>query len=333
MTKKEITIKDIAEATNFSSATVSRVLNNDPKFSVSDETRKIIFKTASELGYRRKTILPIIDNVAFLYWIEEKEELEDIYFKELRMNIQRHAKNKNVRLDLYHKEDGIEALPNSLSAYIVVGSLSDDEIRRLDQISPNGIFVDMNPNPDKYDCVKTDLAHIVEDAYTKFYQSGHRKIAFVGGTYVNPNNNQDEEDIRETAFRQIAEEYQTFDESLVYIQRGLTVSSGKEIMKKMIADHQNLPTAIITASDSLAIGALQVMNDQGIKVPDDIEIVGINNVNVSKYVSPPLTTYGIHLDEIAKNIINLLMERIVEDRKIAKTIVVSSHRINRKSTY
>ena len=79
-----ITIKEIAQQAGFSPSTVSRLLSNDPSLSVSPETKQKILNTALSLGYERKYIKTIIEKIALLFWITEIEELEDIYFKDIR---------------------------------------------------------------------------------------------------------------------------------------------------------------------------------------------------------------------------------------------------------
>lgn len=86
------TIKDVAEKAGYSISTVSRVLNNDESLSVPDETREKIFEVAESLNYRKKTIRTLVKNIAFLYWLTDKEELEDVYFKTMRLEIEKARK-------------------------------------------------------------------------------------------------------------------------------------------------------------------------------------------------------------------------------------------------
>ena len=86
-----ITIKEIAQQAGFSPSTVSRLLSNAPSLSVSPETKQKILNTALSLGYERKYIKTIIEKIALLFWITEIEELEDIYFKDMRLKIEKYA--------------------------------------------------------------------------------------------------------------------------------------------------------------------------------------------------------------------------------------------------
>src|SRR3954467_6864215 len=101
------TIKDIAEEAGYSISTVSRVLNNDQSLSVPDETREKIYEVAEKLNYRKKTVRLLVKNIAFLYWLTDKEELEDVYFKSMRIEIEKLARLYNVDLITYKITDGI----------------------------------------------------------------------------------------------------------------------------------------------------------------------------------------------------------------------------------
>lgn len=106
------TIKDIAQEAGFSISTVSRVLNNDESLSVPDETREKIYEAAEKLNYRKKTVRPLVKHIAFLYWLTDKEELEDVYFKTMRLEVEKLAKAFNVDMTTYKIADGIGAFLN-----------------------------------------------------------------------------------------------------------------------------------------------------------------------------------------------------------------------------
>lgn len=108
------TIKDVAEKAGYSISTVSRVLNNDESLSVPDETREKIFEVAESLNYRKKTIRTLVKNIAFLYWLTDKEELEDVYFKTMRLEIEKLAKQFNVELTTYKISGELTPSPKTL---------------------------------------------------------------------------------------------------------------------------------------------------------------------------------------------------------------------------
>ena len=327
-----ITIKEIAQQAGFSPSTVSRLLSNDPSLSVSPETKQKILNTALSLGYERKYIKTIIEKIALLFWITEVEELEDIYFRDMRLKIEKYANENNMELVTIKKESGINKIPKDINGFIAIGSFSEKEISRLLKITKNGVFIDSNPAPDYYDSVQPNTPLITQKAIDYFIKSSHRNIGFIGGTFHNPNTDLEEKDIREVAFRYYMQKLGYLNEDNIFIEQNFSVDSGYKSAKKAIENLKDkLPTAFFVASDPIAIGVLQALNEYNIPVPSRVSVISINNIDVSKYVSPPLSTFNIDINELCKTAINLLSERIIEDRKLQKTIYLNCELVVRKS--
>jgi LacI family transcriptional regulator len=330
---KMATIKDIAEAAGFSISTVSRVLNNDISLSVPDETRDKIYDVADKLNYRKKTVRLLVKNIAFLYWLTDKEELEDVYFKTMRLEIEKLAGEFNVELTTYKITEGITKIPNNIEGFIAVGTFSNKELDYLRGITPNGVFIDSTPDPNHYDSVRPDLAQVTIKTIDFLIEKGHKDIGLVGGTYHNPNTDEDEMDIRERTFRNYMMEKGLLKDNYIFCHRGFSVENGYSLMNNAIDKlGDQLPTAFFVAGDPIAVGCLQALNEKGIAIPNRVSIISINNISVAKYVSPPLTTFHIDLQEICKNAIELLLERVIKKRKIVKTLYLGSELVIRKST-
>lgn len=327
------TIKEVALESGYSIATVSRVLNNDPKLSVGDETREKIFEAADKLNYRKKIVQPQVKNIAFLYWLTDKEELEDVYFKQIRLEIETLAKKNNIELITYKITEGIKSIPTNIEGFIAIGGFSSKELAYLRELTSCGVFLDTAPDPDHYDSVRPDLIRITERAIDFFIDKGHTEIGFIGGNYHNPDTDKDEMDIRERKFRRYLENKNLLNEEYIFSKRRFSVESGYELMNQAINElGDNLPTAFFIAADPIAVGCLQALNEIGIAVPDRVSMISMNNISVTKYISPPLTTYAIDTHEMCKNAIELLLERIIEKRRIVKTVILGANLIIRKST-
>ncbi len=140
-------------------------------------------------------------------------------------------------------------------------------------------------------------------------------------------------DIRERKFRRYLESKKMLKENYVFSKRRFSVQTGYDLMRQAIKElGENLPTAFFVASDPIAVGCLQALNEAEISVPNRTSVISINNISVAKYVSPPLTTYAIDVNEMSKNAIDLLLERLLKKRKIVKTVTLGSELIIRKST-
>ncbi|MDQ0858520.1 LacI family DNA-binding transcriptional regulator [Bacillus sp. V2I10] len=327
------TIKDIAEEAGYSVSTVSRVLNNDVSLSVPDETREKIYEVAEKLNYRKKTVRQLVKNIAFLYWLTDKEELEDVYYKTLRLEIEKWSKKFNVELTTYKISDGISKIPDTIEGFIAVGSFSDKELEHLRSVTSYGVFIDSTPDPNFYDSVRPDLAQITKKTVDFFIEKGHSEIGLISGTYHNPNTDRDEMDIREKTFRSYMTEKGLLNEQFIFCHRGFSVDNGYQLMKDAINKlGDNLPTAFFTAADPIAVGCLQALNESGIAIPNRVSVVSLNNISIAKYVSPPLTTFNIDLKELCKNAVELLLEQVLEKRKVVKTLYLGADLVLRKST-
>jgi LacI family transcriptional regulator len=327
------TIKDVAEESGFSISTVSRVLNNDVTLSVPDETREKIYEVVEKLNYRKKTIRPLVKNIAFLYWMTDKEELEDVYFKTMRIEIDKWAKKNNVELTTYKIADGIKKLPKSIEGFIAVGSFTDKELQYLRGLTSNGVFIDSTPDPHVFDSVRPDLAEMTKKTIDFFIDKGHTDIGFIGGTFHNPNTNSEEMDIRERTFRSYMSEKGLLNERFVFCHRGFSVDNGYNLMKRAIQElGEDMPTAFYIAADPIAVGCLQALNECGFSIPNRVSIISVNNISIAKYVSPPLSTFHIDVKELCKNALDMLLERILEKRKIVKTVYLGAELVIRKST-
>ena len=324
------TIKEIAEIVGVSSAAVSRVLNYDEGISVSEETREAIFATAEKIGYKKKVIYPKIENVALLYFTDNEDELEDVFYRGVREEVIKQAKKMNIRLQIYDRRDGMSVIPRDLNAFIAVGWLTRKEINQLYKICPRGVFIGTSPDEKLFDAVRPNMDSFVTQMVDYFVEKGHKKIGFIGGSDRNIDTGKPSMDIREWSFRQSVAYYHCLEEEYILISEKFTVDEGyrmgKELLKK-----SSLPTALCIAIDTLAVGVLQALNEKGIQVPEQMALFSINDVNIAKYLSPPLTTIHIDIPCICETALDLLRNRVLYGGKVTKLIFVNGIPIFRKS--
>ena len=324
------TIKEIAEIVGVSSAAVSRVLNYDEGISVSEETREANFATAEKNGYKKKVIYPKIENVALLYFTDNEDELEDVFYRGVREEVIKQAKKMNILLQIYDRRDGMSVIPRDLNAFIAVGWLTRKEINQLYKICPRGVFIGTSPDEKLFDAVRPNMDSFVTQMVDYFVEKGHKKIGFIGGSDRNIDTGKPSMDIREWSFRQSVAYYHCLEEEYILISEKFTVDEGyrmgKELLKK-----SSLPTALCIASDTLAVGVLQALNEKGIQVPEQMALFSINDVNIAKYLSPPLTTIHIDIPCICETALDLLRNRVLYGGKVTKLIFVNGIPIFRKS--
>lgn len=326
------TLKEIAKEVGVSIATVSRVLNHDPLISVNEEKRKAILATAEHLHYEKKTIYPIIENVAFLYWISGEEELANIYFKSIRMELEKQAKHYNISLTRYTKNEGVESVSPKTTAFIAVGRFRRSEFEVLNRITPYGVFIDTSPDESRYDCVRPNLRSMVYQIVDYFVAHGHRRIGFLGGCDYDPDSGRPLTDIREEAFRARMQSFGLLRDDYVFIADAFSVQEGYRMAMQAIDSlGDGMPTAFCVASDPFAIGALQAFNEKGWSIPQRVSFFSINDIGIAQYVSPPLTTFHIDGSLLCQSALELLQERVLQKRQVTKCIYVNGQVVLRKS--
>lgn len=324
------TIKEIAEKSGYSSATVSRLLNNDPNLSITADTKNKILELANKLGYwethQGKRIKPTI---ALLYRVNHQEQLQDEYFISLRKKIVEIAKKKGLKMEIF--EDINELIKNSplFQGFLGVGSdeISMDSLIRLHDVLPNGVFIDTNPAPNLFDSIKPNLALTVKDAINQLLQAGYKSIGFIGGLGQNFNYIQ-EKDIREVTFREYIHIHK-IKYAPMYVSGPFSVKNGYQLGKEVAQN--KLPEAFVVASDTLSVGVLQAFNEEGINVPNDVAIISINNSDVANYVSPPLTSYNINQEEMVVQAITMLTDLIMRPERPYEEVNVNTNLVVRKS--
>lgn len=322
------TIKDIAEKAGVSSATVSRLLNYDATLSVSDETKKRVFEIAEELSYEKRTARRGESNkIALINWRTQEEELNDLYYMSIRLGIENRCDQLSLNLVKFFKNSISEISKENIQGMIILGSYGKDEIAILKDITPNMVFVDcLLSDEDSFDYVVIDHARATKKVIDYFIEKGHKNIGYIGGNVASAY------DSRRSSFKAYLLEKGMFQGDYVYSGKFL-VTDGYELMKKAIAEHGNdLPTAFFIGNDSMAIGCLRALHEAKIDVPDRVNIVGLNDISISQYMSPALSTVKVHTELMGETAVDLLIESW-NGRTIAKKVVVATELKIRKSSF
>lgn len=334
--RKEITmttIKEIAEKSGYSSATVSRLLNNDPNLSITADTKNKILEIANKLGYwkdhQEKEIKPTI---ALLYRTNHKEQLQDEYFTSLKQALVETVKEKSMKMKIFYNVADLIENASLFQGFVGVGAapIKNADLIKLHKVLPNGVFVDTNPAPDLFDSIRPNLTLTVKNAINLFIQSGCKTIGFIGGVGPKHDNIQ-EIDSRTTAFSEYMKA-RGKDASCMFVSGPFSVENGYKLGKEVIAKcKDNLPDAFLIASDTLSVGVLQAFNEENINVPKDIAILSINNSSVVQYVSPPLSSYNIDQQEMIDLALTMLTNLIIQPSRAHIDVNMNTNLVVRKS--
>ncbi|OGX79606.1 hypothetical protein A6395_05635 [Exiguobacterium sp. SH31] len=322
------TIKDIAKGANVSIATVSRVLNMDPTLSVTQETKQRIFEVAEALDYRKKGAKKgKARSFAMIYWLTDEEELNDLYYMAIRHGVESGCRQQHIQLQ---KMTFPEIADHDLSGFdgaIVIGKYSRQEVEYLKGLQPHLIFVDYDPKDEMIDAVLTDLRRATEKVLLHLESEGINTIGYIGGRESSKDKAEMFVDPRETTYVEFMKARGKYEKK--WHRTGVFLSEdGYKMMHELVKSE--LPEAFFIASDTLAIGALRALQESGYNVPNDVAVISINDISVSKYVSPRLSTVRIHTEMMGEEAVSLLLER-VGGREISKTVTLASELVLRES--
>lgn len=316
------TIKEIADKAGVSMAAVSRVLNYDETLNVSMETKKRIFEIAEELEYvpgnRKKRKKKYKIALCYSYSIEE--ELEDTYYLSLRVSMEK--KLANEKLDIVRIDNLDLSKLKMVDGIIALGSFNGSDIKVLEETSKPIVFVDTYPEEDIFDSIVIDFKKATSRALEYLVNLGHSRIAYIGG-------NNSGTDLREKTYREFMIRNEIFNTEYLRIS-GYAPRDGYMEMKELLG-LENRPTAVFVANDSIAIGCYKAVSEKGFSIPREMSIVGFNDISSAQYLSPPLTTIKLHMEFMGETAVDLILERLVNERVISKKVVVPTELVIRDS--
>ena len=328
------TIKEIAKAAGVSISTVSRILNLDKTLNVSEETRKRVLGIAEEMNYvtikERKSKLKKY-TIGIVCSFNETKELNDPYFLSIRMAIEKKCMEENIDFkslyfskilsnDTYNYKD--------LDGIIAIGIFQNEEILKIKDLTTNIVFIDSSPEEWEYDSIVVDLKYGAKKALDYLYYLGHRDIGYIGAKVIPHNNNNNNNNnngvelinYREATYRDFMTAINNFKSEWIF-KGNFTLEDGYYLMKEALK-LKKIPTAFFIASDPMAIGAYKAIQEEGYNIPNDISIVGFDDIATAQYLSPSLTTVKVFTDFMGETALEVLMERIIGERSLSKKIVL-----------
>lgn len=329
------TIKEIADLAGVSSATVSRVLNYDTSLSVSDDTRQKIFDIADQLNYTKHkgkaTSVKKHQTLAVLQWYNQHEELDDLYYYNIRVGLEKRAQELGYQvIRIFHEED--LAPVSQADGLIAIGKYSATQIDHLGQLNPNLVFVDSKTLAQGYSCVTTDFEGGVVAALDYFWQQGLHHIGMLTGEELTSDQTEAVSDPRLPLFQAYLTDKKAFNPNWIRVGH-FSAESGYQMMQDLITDlGDQLPHAFFLASDSLAIGALKALQEANIPVPERVSLISFNDTAVTNYVYPALSSVRVHTKEMGKIAVNLIHDLLTQSESLTQHITLATELSLKTST-
>lgn len=329
---KYITLKMVAERAEVSVNTASRAINNKPD--VNEETKKKVLKVAQELGYvRNATAVALRTRKTGTIGVVIADNRNPFYAEVLNgMEVAASGKNYHIILANtqrdYKKEE--EAI-NLLLAKRVDGLLitpvqdRDDDIKNLIEANIPFVVVGRDFENIEVDAVYNDEIKGGFLATENLIKKGHKSIALINGfLHKSPAKG------RLEGYKNALKKYGIlFDDALVTVG-DIDVKDGYERTKQLLEKGLNF-TAIFAYNDMMAFGAMQAIREKGLRIPQDIGLVGYDDIPFCSLMNPALTTIRLKKQDLGTESVKLVLSRINGNRKKVKKIMLDVELIIRET--
>lgn len=331
---EKLTIRQIAELAGVSRSTVSRVLNDHPH--VSPETREHVMQVIVETGFRPDPIARSLsgrrtDMIGLVVPLTIQSLFEHPFYPRLMQGISRGCTNSDCTLTLFLLRSLEEEARlyrrlshrQFLDGLIVAATDSGDPL--IPRLFVNRIpFVLHGRHEDpRVSFVEVDNEGGAHTAVTHLVRLGRQRIALVTG----PASSLAAEDRKRGYLKALQERRMVIDESLM-IHGDFTESSGYEAMRRLLSHR---PDAVFAASDSMALGSLRALREADLRVPEDVALVGFDDLTHAATADPPLTTVRQPIQRAGVMAVEMLMDILANGAEPAQRIVLPTELVVRES--
>jgi DNA-binding LacI/PurR family transcriptional regulator len=320
-------IHQIAAEAGVSIATVSRVING--KKDVSQETREKILKIMQKKEFKPKvSVAPVVDNIG-VFISDDKTKISNPYTSLVLSGLADIVFNQHLSLSLIPSvkipRDGTEFLnfcrQRRISGGVFLSSTIDDlYIKELGSYVPV-VVVGNNLESENVGSVRSDNCSGAYEAVRYLINTGHKKILLVMAD-MHFADHKDRYEGAKKALEEFNLELNPYNILNTYALTDVDLSYTLEFIVK-----NSKPDAVFVGGDQEAIRVLRVLQEKGIKIPEDISIVGYDNLPIALSSNPPLTTVNQPIYEVGREAAKMLLEMIKSKKGKAKNILLQEHHL------
>lgn len=317
--KKRLDIRDVAKHARVSIATVSRTINRVP--TVDKELTKRVWKAIKELNYFPNTqARALVSGRSRLFGLLISE-ITNPFFPELIQGFEDFAIENNYEIligstnyDPERMEICIRRMIERNVEGVAVMTFGIEEPLLDELVSRNipMVFVDAVPPSENVSTLAVDYHHGIREGVQHLAALGHRKMGFISGPM-----HQRSCQLRKDAFLSSVAEIGARPAPEWLVEGDHTLEGGMQAMEQILRGKE-LPTAVMCSNDMTAIGALRVLASKGLRVPDDISVIGFDDIHLAEFVYPPLTTVRMARNDLARAAFSALRSHVEPTHSHAK---------------
>ena len=331
-----LTIKDIAKKAEVSVATVSKVMNGYDD--IGEITKAKVLKIIKENNYRpNANAQSLRTNKSFLVGLFFKDHqdsgVKHPFFRGIISGLEERLLENNYDMILFSAnwEDQFSYLEKcqfrNVDGAILMGVPKDDpKLPELLNAKIPSVFIDLDISDDKASYIISDNEKGAREAVRHLAELGHKKIAVIEGEEITIPTQK-----RLTGYKAEMKTQNLEIKDEWIIQGRFSVDGGVKAMEKILK-LEDRPTAIFCMGDEIAVGAMQTIKEAGLNVPDDFSIVGFDDIEISQYLNPALTTIRQQKDEMGIEAANMVLEMINNPEKKVEAEIIDTEFVLRNST-
>lgn len=330
-----ITIKDIAKKLNLSPATVSLALNERP--GVNEQTRESVLSLAQELNYNgnigrnktfRRKVQKNFGNIGFLVYKRYGRVITDSeFFTALISSVELSARTQNYTILLTYcigdKEinNTIKLLKSSnLIGLLILGTeLTEEDVELFYNLNLPIVVLDCDILGCELDTVTIHNEDGIWRGMKYFYEQGHREIGYLHSSFSIRNFEQ-----RRLGYENALEKFCLDRDSQKIFMVEPTIEGTCADVCELVKHGIKFPSAIIADNDLIALGAMKAFAQCGIKVPDDVSIIGFDDIPMTSIIEPQLTSIHVSCEALGDLAIKQLLQRKINAKAIPQKISVST---------
>lgn len=315
-----MTVKDIAKESGYAVGTVSRVLNNQP--GVSDEARQRVMEVVEKYHFRLNNNAKLLKQqsnggVAIIV-----KGTKNMLFAALVETLQQLIKQKGYASLIYYIGEEEQEVEQALQVcrdrqprgILFLGSNLENFKERFSLVDIPCVMVTNSAqglNYDNLSSVSIDDTAAAKTAVEHLISLGHRKIGILGGEMRHSNPARARYAGCLLAFRDHKME---FDPEVQFAGTYFTIEGGYQAMKRLLEQMPDL-TAVFAMSDVTALGAIRAIKDCGLRVPEDVSVIGFDGIEIGQYMVPKLTTILQPGGNMAERSVDILLHCILKKEK------------------
>ncbi|CAG7648664.1 LacI family DNA-binding transcriptional regulator [Paenibacillus allorhizosphaerae] len=323
-------LKDIAQHVGVSISTVSRVINNDSSRHISQETKSKIWNAIKELGYEPNETARQLARKSEKDADQPSRQIGCIvsapqhkynhpYFSPILAGIEKKLAELNYSLAFVHTLEEMQSesamgklVETKLDGMVIVEGIPSDLYAYIKKVIPVVVGIDIT---DPFVPVITyDRVQAAKSAVRHLLDQGHRKIGFIGGAGLTGDI---EREKRYRGYRYALQEAGLEADPRLIINAGWDVNASYGRMAELLQEDRSLwPTAVFAASDMMAISAMRAVVERGLHIPEDIAFVGLDDIEVSQFTSPPLSTVHVPKFEMGLMAAKVMVDQITDSHPL-----------------